>query len=144
MSTCEPHSTCVGNQTVSLRLAGERLTRDFQILLLLRVDLWIRKVEPLHDLDNRCGDNKPGKPFVVSRHHVPWRVLRCGGADRLLECVHVVIPELALVNVGRRELPVLLWLFKTLHEALLLFLARHVQEELQDDGSLSREIVLEM
>src|SRR5215470_4348508 len=48
------------------------------------------------------------------------------------------------MNVRRREFPVLLRLFKALHEALLLFLARHIQEEFQDDGSLSRQIVLEM
>ena len=38
----------------------------------------------------------------------------------------------------------LLRLVEALHEALLLLLARHVQEELEDDRSLPRQVVLEM
>src|SRR5208282_6752316 len=47
-------------------------------------------------------------------------------------------------HVGSRKLPVLLRPLKSLHEALLLFLPRDVQEELEDDRPLPGEVVLEM
>ena len=64
--------------------------------------------------------------------------------DRLLERVHVIIPELAFLYVGRREFPALLRLVEAVHEALLLLLARHVQEELQNFCPLAGRVVLKM
>jgi hypothetical protein len=51
---------------------------------------------------------------------------------RFLERVRVVAPEFAFLHVGGRKLPVLLRLVETIHEALLLLLARDVKEELQN------------
>src|SRR5208337_2974654 len=129
---------------LSLGLGGKLRTRGRQLLLLLRVDLWIGEVELLDRLDDRRGDDKTGEPLVVGRHHVPRRVLGGRGPNRLLERIHVVVPELALMHVGRGKLPVLIGLFEALHEALLLFLAREVEEELEDDRPLPGEVVLEV
>ena len=131
-------------QRLSLGLRGKLRARGRQLPLLLLVDLRVCEVELLDHLDDRRGDGKAGEPLVVGRHHVPGRVLGRRGPNHLLERMHVVVPELALTHVGRGKFPILLGPLKTLHEALLLFLARHVQEELEDDRPLSGEVVLEM
>src|SRR5215831_5709871 len=48
------------------------------------------------------------------------------------------------MNVGRRKLPVLARLVEPFHETILLFLARHIEKELEDDGPLAGEVILEM
>ena len=64
-------------------------------------------------------------------------------ADHVLVGVHVVVPVLALPRVRAGELPVLLGLVEALEEALLLLLARHVEEELQDDVAVAGEVALD-
>src|SRR5215831_21088525 len=130
-------SRCFGR---ALRLAGQCRAHCRQFLLLRRVDLRVGEIEPLHRFHNRGGDNEPCKPLLVGGHHEPGRVLRCGGADSFFVCALVVAPELAFVHVRSGELPVLLGSVEALQKALLLFLARHVQEELEDDDSLTREV----
>src|SRR6185312_1400293 len=153
-STCAPlqgtSTMRLSNITRLQRLASQSSgfarklgTRRRQFLLLLRAHLWVCKVEVFDCFHDRRRDNKPGEPFVVGRHHVPWRVLGCCGGDRLLVCAHVVTPVLALSHVRSREFPVLLRVVEALHEALLLLLARHVQEEFEDDDALPGKVILE-
>src|SRR5215472_17142624 len=125
-----------------LCLAGQCRPHCCQFLLLLRVDLRVCEIKLLHRFHNRSCDNKAGKPSVVGWHHEPWRVLRCCGANSFFVCAHVVAPELTFVHVRSRELPVLLRCIEALHKALFLCLARHVQEELEDDDSLPSEVIL--
>src|SRR5262245_42182422 len=129
--------------TASL-LGLELLARRRELLLLGGVDGGIGEVEALDRLHDRGGDDQPGEPLVVGRHHEPRRALGCGRPDRLLVRVHVVLPEPALAHVGRGELPVLVWPIEPLHEPLALLLPRDVEEELEDDGSLPGQVVLEV
>ena len=90
------------------------------------------------------GGPKSFSALALEGGVAPRRLFRRSGADGLLERVHVVVPELALVHVGRRRLPVLLGPLKPLQEAPLLFLTREVQDELEDDRPLPGEVILEM
>src|SRR5215469_17266539 len=134
---------CLADADLLLSSAEGRAHR-LQFLLLLRIDRWVSEVEVLHRFHNGCSDEESGKPFVVSRHHVPWCAFRCRSSNRLLERVHIVAPELALMHIRGRELPMLVWPVEALHEALLLLLARHVQEELENDRPLPSEVILEV
>src|SRR6516164_7950136 len=128
----------------ALCLAGQCRAHCRQFLLLLCVDLRVCEIELLHRFHDRSGDNKAGKPLVVGWHHEPWRVLRCSGADRFFVCAHVVAPELTLVHVRSRELPVLLRCIEAIHKPLFLFLARQLQEELEDNDSLPIKVILKV
>src|SRR5215469_2142638 len=128
----------------ALFLALQFGARCCEFLLLLRVDLGVCEIEPLNSFHNRGRDNEPSKPLVVSWHYEPRRVFRCGGANSFFVCVHIVAPELTFVHVRSRELPVLLGSIEALHKALLLFFVRHLQEELEDNDSLTSEVALEM
>src|SRR5215468_9584205 len=127
-----------------LCLAGQCRAHCHQFLLFFRVDLRVGEIELLHRFHNRRGDHQPCKPLLVGWHHEPRRVLRCGGANRFLVCAHVVAPELTFVYIRSREFPVLLGSIEALHKALLLFLARQQQEKLEDNDSLTSEVMLEV
>ena len=87
-------------------------------------------------VDDRRGHDQAREPLVVGGHDVPRRVRRAVCADRVLVGRHVVVPVRALAHVAGRELPVLLGLVEPLQEALLLLLARDVEEELEDQVPL--------
>src|SRR5262249_52394276 len=108
------------------------------------IDLRVTESKVLHRFHNSGRDYKPGEPFVIRGHNIPWRKLPRGGLDRLLECVHVVVPIVTFFDIGGGELPRLLRRVKPLHEAFFLLLARDVQKELEDDRALPREIILEI
>src|SRR6476660_2889853 len=131
-------------RTDLLFLSTKGRKRGLQFLLLLRVDRRVSEIKFLDRFHNGRGDKKSGKPFVISWHHVPRCAVGRRSPNCFLECLHVVAPKLALLNVRGREFPVFVWSVEALHEALLLLLARQVQEELENDRPLPREIILEV
>jgi len=103
----------------------------------------VLEVEPFHAVDDRAGDHHPREPLGVGRHDVP-RCVRCrGAADRVLVGRLVGVPVCALADVVGLELPVLLRLVQPLQEALLLLVARQVQEELEDQVAVPRKVPLD-
>ena len=88
------------------------------------------------ELDQRVCDHRPGgdagEPLVVGRDHVPRRPLGARVREHLRERLLVVVPVLALGDVVRRELPVLLREVEPLQEPRPLLLLREVEEELDD------------
>src|SRR5690348_11752829 len=94
--------------------------------------------------DDRRGDDETREPFVVSRHDVPWRMFRSGVTDRVFVSHHVLIPVLAFARVVDRKLPVLRRIVDTREKALPLLFFRDVQEELQDENSVVREVTFEV
>src|SRR5262245_22427467 len=127
-----------------LRLTSKLRARSCQLLLLFSIDFRKREVELFDGVHNSRGNQKSGEPFVVGRHDIPRGIFRSRGADRLLEGVHVVEPKFTLVDIGGRKLPVLFRIVEPLHEAILLFFARHVEKEFEDDSPLADKVVLEM
>jgi hypothetical protein len=88
---------------------GKRLTRPNQFLFLHSVDLRVTKSEVVQRFSNSASDDESCEPLVIGRHYVPWRKLPRSGLDRLLKCVHIVVPVVTLLNIGERKLPRLLW-----------------------------------
>ena len=107
-----------------------------------QVDPWIRQVKLPERLDDRRRDHQPRIPLVVRRHHVPRGLPGSRATDGVLVGGHVIIPKLALPDVGRGELPILFRLLEALQETALLLLARDVQEEFEHGGALPRQISL--
>jgi len=56
---------------------------------------------------------------------------------------HVIAPKLAFVQVLRRKFPVLIGILQPLQKSLLLLFFRHMQEELQNDRAVPRQMALE-
>src|SRR5687768_181906 len=80
--------------------------------------------------------------LVVRGHGVPRRPWSPGLPKAFLVGGDVVVPAVALVEIARIELPVLLGLVDTLEEAFTLLGLRYVEPELQDDRTLLGEITL--
>src|SRR5262245_5978989 len=108
-------------QKLTLRLTSESLTSRHEFLFLQSIDLRVTESKVLHRFHNSGRDYKPGEPFVSGGHNTPWCKLTCGGLDRLLECVHVVVPVVTFFDIGGGELPRLLRRVEALHEAFFLF-----------------------
>ena len=117
--------------------------RLLQILERLAGHLRIFELEPVQRLHQRRRHHHAREPLVVGRHHVPRRFGAAGLADRFLVGRHVFRPQLALGDVAQRELPALVRLVDAVEEALALFLARDVEEELEDQRAVAREMLLE-
>ena len=67
-----------------------------------------------------------------------------GGGEDFVVGVHVLRPELALVEVGLGELPVLLGVVDAGLEAASLFIARDMEIELEDEDVVVDEHALEL
>src|SRR5438105_9637963 len=107
-------------------------------------DRWVSGIDLEQSLGDHGGCNDSGKPFAVSRDHIPGRPLGAGLAQHLRERGLVCVPVSPLSNVRRRELPVLLWLFDAREKTLSLRLLREVQEELDDVDPVGREVPLKV
>src|SRR5713101_3194900 len=127
-----------------LLLAKQCLLRRGERLQLLRTHLGIREPQRGQSPDDRGPDDDTGEPLVVGGHDVPRGVPGRGGADQLLVGLHVVVPELTLLDVVGRELPVLLRSLESLEETLPLLLPRDVEKELADDDAVPRRVSLEV
>ena len=79
---------------------SEGLTCRHEFFLLDGIDLRVTESEVFHHFHNSRGDDEPGEPLVIGRHHVPRRMLARGSLDRLLECMHVVVPVFTLFDIG--------------------------------------------
>src|SRR5688500_10545995 len=111
-----------------------------QLLALPLRDARILQLEGVERVDGRGRDDQPGEPFVVGRDHIPWRVGRRGGANRVLVRGHVLAPVPPFQRVGRREFPVLRGVVDALQKATALFAARYVEEKLADRDAVAGQV----
>src|SRR5213592_557596 len=100
-------------------------------------------VEPLERGDQRRRDRQVAIPPVVGRDHVPGRGPRAAAREELLVGRHVPVPERPLLQIARRELPVLARVGQALEEPAALLALADVEEELQDEGAVLGEDALE-
>src|SRR5438034_1394805 len=70
------------------------------------IHLWVRQIKIGKSFDNCRHDYDTGKPFVVRRHDIPWRVFRRRFLNHFFVRLHVIVPKVALIGVIGRELPV--------------------------------------
>ena len=82
--------------------------------------------------------------LLVGGDDEPGGVLAAGGGEDVVVGIHVVGPELALVDVGFGELPVLVWVVDAGLEAAGLLLVRDVEVELEDEDVVVGEEALEL
>src|SRR4051794_31845264 len=109
----------------------------------LRLHLRVGELQPAQPLRDRRHHGQPREPLVVGRDHEPGRLRGGGRADRVLVGRLVLVPVLPLGDVAGRELPVFPGLVEAGEEALLLLRLRHVEEELEDQRALPRQVALE-
>src|SRR5689334_8756938 len=117
-----------GTGTASLTAGGLLLGRELladsgELGELLLPHLRVPQIEGIEGLDHGGRDDDPREPLVVGRDDVPRRVLRRRLPDHRLVGAHVVLPEPALLGVGRRKLPILRGIVDALEEPPLLLLA---------------------
>ena len=101
-------------------------------LQLRYVDFRLR-VSELHlfkRLNDNAGDRHVSHPLVVRRNHVPWRPFRAAFRERVFVSRDVIVPALALFQVGQRELPAFRRILNALTEALLLLSLADMKKEL--------------
>ena len=66
------------------------------------------------------------------------------GTQACLICQHVIFPELALLNVGGTEFPVLCRVINAFEKTRALFVVRLVEEELDDPCAIAVEMLLQI
>src|SRR3954447_4486061 len=120
------------------RLGLELLLRDGERAARLLADRRVLRIDLGQRVHQHGGDGDPQEPLVVGGDHVPRRVLRARRGQHLRERRLVLVPVLALPDVVRVELPVLLRIVDPPEEPAALLLLREVQEQLHD-----REAVLD-
>src|SRR5439155_26114551 len=89
-----------------------------------------------------CRDADPSEPLAVGGYDVPGRPPGARSGQHLGERLLVGVPVLALLDVVRGELPVLVRQVDPSQEPATLFLLREVQEDLDDLQSLVVEVAL--
>src|SRR5215203_3521659 len=115
----------------------------FELCLLRRWHLRVLQAERLNRVHQNGGHDASRNPLVVGGNHPPRRPLRARLRDGVFVRLLVVIPVLPLLQVRGGELPILVGLLEPFEEALLLFLLRHVEEELQDERAVAGQVALE-
>jgi len=102
------------------------------------------ELEVLHDVDQDAGDGDVPKVFVVGRNDEPRGVFAAGGGEKELVGLGVLIPELALLEVGLGEFPTLVRVVDAGLEAAGLLFMGDVEEELEDEDIVVGEHGLEL
>src|SRR5690242_6845917 len=97
-------------------LVLQQLPRTSEIALLRLLDPRELEIERPESIDDRGGHDQSREPFVVGRHDEPGGVAGGGASNRILVRIHVVVPAVALAQIGDRELPVLLGPVETLQK----------------------------
>ncbi len=80
---------------------------------------------------------------MVGRNDVPRCPRRARSAERLFVRALIRGPKGAFGDIGDGELPRLVGRVDACEEPFALLIVREVQEELQDDGTVAREVMLE-
>ena len=78
--------------------------------------------------------------FVVGGHEIPRGIARARRAQAFLVGLHIVLPEFAFLDIGRAELPVLVWLVDAGKEALALLILREMEEEFDNASPVGVEM----
>ncbi len=97
-------------------------------------------------LHQRVGEHRPDadprEPLAVGRDHVPRRPLGARVREHLRERLLVVVPALALADVGGRELPVVVGQVDPAQEPDPLLLLGEVEEQLHDPEAVVGQVAL--
>src|SRR6266540_3089641 len=109
----------------------------------VEVDGWVGGVQLGEGLVQKLGNGPVAVPLAVGRDDVPGGVFGGAALQGDLVRLHVLRPELPLLEVRRVELPVLGGVLQAGPQAAALLLLGDVQETLDDGDALGRELALE-
>ncbi len=79
---------------------------------------------------------------MIGGNDVPRGPLRARGGNVILVRAHVGTPEGSLRKVGRRKLPVFFRILESLDQPIARLVLRNMEEKLEDEGSIAREMSL--
>ena len=124
MASCRRFSACCfrARPQLVLTLFRQELFDRLQFESPLGGGPGMRHLEALHGVHDDLRDDQPGVDLVVGGNDVPWRMMSAGSTEAIFVGLHVLLPVLPFVNVGRAELPVLFRLVDPRKESLPLFL----------------------
>src|ERR1700730_3386164 len=126
-----------------LALLLQRLAHELELCKRCLVGARKAQVEGIERADDRGADHHAREPFVIGRHHVPWRRRTRSMPDVVRIHGHVSRPQCALGDIGHRKLPVLRGIVEPVEKPLALLLPGEVEEEFQDHDAVAREITLD-
>lgn len=129
-----------------LRVAGRfllELFEEFEGADGVELGLGVLRVHALEGGADDLGDGPHSVPLAIGGDDVPRRVLGVAFGDRVLVCVHVVLPLGAGLDVSGFELPVLLWIGESVLEFLALSVFGEVEVDFDDFGAAVDETLFE-
>ena len=103
-------------------LFAQYLPGFFQVAKRGPAHFGIFEPEAIQRFHHLGGDDETREPLIVCGNDVPGRFRPAGVADHVLIGRQIFVPELSLLDIPHRELPVFRRLFNALEEALFLFL----------------------
>src|SRR5664279_2898 len=123
--------------TRSLR---EALAQRQQLLASRRAGLRIGQLQLSQRIEDDPGNDQAAASLVVGWDDVPGRSTRARCAEALFVGGHVVLPDLAFLDVGEAEFPVLVGIVDAFEEAFALLFLREVEKEFDDPGAVDPEM----
>src|ERR1700744_1938124 len=124
------------------RLLAELLAQQAQFAAAARSGLGIAQAQLLEGVEHDARHNEAGVQLVVGGHDIPRRLMGAGRAQAFLVGLHVLLPILALPNIGRGKLPIFCGRFNPLQEAPALLILGKVQKEFDDAGAAAKHMLL--
>lgn len=103
-------------------LTGQFLPGNFELFEGFFCNFRIREIERPDLCGDDIRDKATGYPLVICRYDIPWRCIGARLGEHHLIGGLVIVPELALCQIGQGKLPVFLFVLETVQEPLLLFL----------------------
>ena len=82
-------------------------------------------------MDDAIGDDKIAIPLTVGRHNVPGRIFSTGCGNDVFEGFHIIVPELAFLEISGVPLPSLFRVLNSFFQPLFLFGFGDMEEKLQ-------------
>ena len=104
----------------------------------IETELGVLHIEGLQGLDDDLGDGQVTEPLLVGRDDEPGGPLRAAFRQGLFIGLHIILPQLALLEVLEVHLPILCRIGQPLLEPLLLLVFADMQKEFQDRDSVIR------
>src|SRR6185369_16065253 len=120
-----------------------RRGRSFQFPLELQrlpIRLGVPQSQAFERVDHRPRDIIVARLVVVGGHHVPWRPRRAAQSKCVAVRLRVFVPQIAIIEIARAELPILPRIRQSIAQPLRLLVARNMKEELDDLHAISSSI----
>jgi hypothetical protein len=120
------------------------LADRLQFLPALCARFGVSHLESFERIKYNLRYNQPSVFLIVGGNDIPGCIPGACRTEAFLIGLHILFPELPLLNIRNAEFPVLFRHFDTLKETLSLLLLREMQKKLDDAGSIAVEMSLQV